>query len=150
MDLMSDAGFLMSRASAQAIRVTNAALVSEGLKVRPYSALSACFDLGGIAQRDLSELLGMDPSQVVALVDELEGAGLVKRSPDPADRRTRLVSATRRGGMVLRRARRLVEAAMDDFFEPLAEAERDQLRALLRKLVVDVREGDKADAEAAS
>ena len=38
--------------------------------------------------------LGLDPSQIVALVDDLEGRGLVMRTLDPNDRRNKLIVAT--------------------------------------------------------
>ena len=45
-------------------------------------------------------MLGLDPSQVVLLVDELAAAGLVERQAPEADRRTRLVVATQEGRRV--------------------------------------------------
>src|SRR4051812_49921234 len=86
--LTDDLGFLLTRASGLVVRATNAALVGVGLRVRQYSVLVLADDTtDGISQRDLAEVLGLDPSQVVALVDELAAAGLVERRPSPTDRR---------------------------------------------------------------
>ena len=75
--LTDDVGFLLTRASGLAVRATNAALADVGLRVRQYSVLVLADDAqDGISQRDLAEVLGLDPSQVVALVDELAAAGL--------------------------------------------------------------------------
>ena len=94
--LTEDLGFLLARVSAQVTRATNAALAEAGLRVRQYSVLALASDApGGVTQRELAQLLGLDPSQVVALVDELAAAGLVSRSAPAADRRTRVVAATR-------------------------------------------------------
>src|SRR3954452_3688256 len=93
--LNDDVGFLLTRASGLVVRATNAALADVGLRVRQYSVLvvaDAAAD--GISQRDLSEVLGLDPSQVVALVDELAAAGLVERRPSPTDRRGDLGAGT--------------------------------------------------------
>src|ERR1044072_9474255 len=46
---------------------------------------------------ELAAALGIDPSNAPVLVDRLESEGLVRRSPDPDDRRARLVDATRKG-----------------------------------------------------
>ena len=54
----------------------------------------------GISQRDLAAVLGLDPSQVVLLVDELAQSGLVERRPSDIDRRTKLVCATPAGQQV--------------------------------------------------
>ena len=80
--LTADMGFLMSRASGLFIRSSNAALAPTGLRVRPYSVLVLASDVpDGITQRDLADVLGLDPSQVVLLVDELAASGLVERRP---------------------------------------------------------------------
>jgi len=67
-------------------------------------------------------------------VDRLERRGLVRRLPDPADRRGVLVRLSRAG-------RETVDAALDgllaherDLLAPLSPAECDQLAALLRRL----------------
>ena len=69
-------------------------------------------------------------------LDRLEEMGLVERQPDPSDRRGRLVALTDRG-------RELVDAAVVDhleneerLLEALDAAEREQLAALLRKLLL--------------
>jgi len=86
-NLTEDVGFLLTRASGLVVRATNAALVDVGLRVRQYSVLVLADDTAtGISQRDLAEALGLDPSQVVALVDELAAAGLVERRPSPTGR----------------------------------------------------------------
>ena len=41
----------------------------------------------GISQKELAELLEVEPITVARLVDRLEGRGMVERRPDPRDRR---------------------------------------------------------------
>lgn len=41
----------------------------------------------GISQKELSEILEVEPITVARLVDRLEGRGMVERRPDPRDRR---------------------------------------------------------------
>ncbi len=41
----------------------------------------------GITQKELSELLEVEPITVARLIDRLEGRGMVERRPDPRDRR---------------------------------------------------------------
>ncbi|HWB69415.1 MAG TPA: MarR family transcriptional regulator [Solirubrobacterales bacterium] len=53
---------------------------------------------------ELAAAMGIDPSNATTLVDRLEKEGLVRRGPDPNDRRTRLVEATRKGKVLARRA----------------------------------------------
>src|SRR5512133_3781584 len=95
--LADDVGFLMARCGAIAIRSINQALEPLGLRGRQYMVLGLAAEGAGMSQRDIGVLLGLDPSTVVALVDELEHAGFVERQPKPGDRRTRLIAATTAG-----------------------------------------------------
>lgn len=133
--LADDLGFLLSRASGQIVRATNAALARHGLRVRQYSVLTlACEAAVGLSQRELATVLGLDPSQVVLLVDELVAAGLVQRQAPEADRRTRLVVATLEGRRVREAARQDADAAVESPLSLLGEAERDRLRDMLTRI----------------
>ncbi|MGY1603546.1 MarR family winged helix-turn-helix transcriptional regulator [Geodermatophilus sp. SYSU D00815] len=134
--LTDDVGFLLTRASGLVVRATNAALADVGLRVRQYSVLVLADDAeAGISQRDLAEVLGLDPSQVVALVDELAAAGLVERRPSPTDRRQRLVAATAQGVRLRRRADQRAAAGRQEQLGGLSPAEQETLRGLLQRVV---------------
>ena len=60
MPFVDNIGFLMSRASGQLVRATNAALAADGLRVRQYSVLAlVCESVDGESQRNLAEVLGL-------------------------------------------------------------------------------------------
>jgi DNA-binding MarR family transcriptional regulator len=133
--LADDLGFLLSRASGQVVRATNAALAEHGLRVRQYSVLAlACEAAVGLSQRELATVLGLDPSQVVLLVDELAAAGLVERQAAEADRRTRLVVPTTEGRRVRDAAGQAADAAVETPLGLLGDAERDRLRDMLTRI----------------
>ena len=133
--LAENLGFLLSRASGQVVRATNAALARHGLRVRQYSVLVlACEADDGLSQRELATELGLDPSQVVLLVDELAAAGLVARRAAPTDRRTRLVVPTPEGRRVREDAGRAADAAVEGPLALLGDAERDRLRDMLARI----------------
>jgi DNA-binding MarR family transcriptional regulator len=133
--LADDLGFLLSRASGQVVRATNAALAPHGLRVRQYSVLVlACEAADGLSQRELAAVLGLDPSQVVLLVDELVAAGLVERQAPEADRRTRLVVPTTEGRRVREAAGLAADASVELPLGLLGEAERDRLRDMLTRI----------------
>ena len=133
--LADDLGFLLSRASGQVVRATNAALAEHGLRVRQYSVLVlACEAPDGLSQRELAAVLGLDPSQVVLLVDELVAAGLVERQAPEVDRRTRLVVATPTGRRVREAAGRAADAAVESPLSLLGDVERDRLRDMLTRI----------------
>jgi len=133
--LADDLGFLLSRASGQVVRATNAALAEHGLRVRPYSVLAlACEAATGLSQRELATALGLDPSQVVLLVDELVSAGLAERRAVEGDRRTRLVVPTAEGRRVREVAGQAADAAVEAPLGLLGEAERHRLRDMLTRI----------------
>lgn len=87
-----------------------------------------------MTQREIAEYLRLDPSQVVALVDELERKALVKRVPNPRDRRSNVVSSTTAGDELLRRAHDDIVAAERATHASLTNAEHATLALLLRKV----------------
>ncbi|HVV08405.1 MarR family winged helix-turn-helix transcriptional regulator [Amycolatopsis sp.] len=135
-ELTGDLGFLLSRTSGLVVRATNAALATDGLRVRQYSVLClACAAPDGISQRDLARTLGLDPSQVVQLVDELALSGLIERQPARADRRTKLVVATEKGRLVREQAAGRADAAVRTRLNALTAGEQETLRLLLSRVV---------------
>ncbi|MGH3252128.1 MAG: MarR family winged helix-turn-helix transcriptional regulator [Trebonia sp.] len=130
-----DIEFLNVKAFASGTRIVNSRLQRLGLRVREYSVLAVACGEVGATQRQLAGMLELDPSQIVALVDALERTGLVRRDIDPADRRSRLVRATPEGRRLFDRAREVAGAAEREALAMLTDAERDTLRALLRKIV---------------
>ncbi|WP_235022513.1 MarR family winged helix-turn-helix transcriptional regulator [Amycolatopsis alkalitolerans] len=127
-------GFLLARAGGRAIRGLNRGLEPFGLRTRHYTVLMAAAQHGGLAQRELGDLLGIDPSAVVALVDDLQTAGLVRRDPHPDDRRTRLVVLTDEGLKTFGEAAALASKIDDETLAPLDAAERATLADLLRRI----------------
>jgi DNA-binding MarR family transcriptional regulator len=61
-----------------------------------------------MSMRELASLLGVDPPNLTPVVDDLEQAGLVERTPHPTDRRVKLVVATRAGAAVAAQAEEIL------------------------------------------
>jgi DNA-binding MarR family transcriptional regulator len=77
----------------------------------------------------------MDPSSMVATIDDLERKGLVERRAHPSDRRAYALHVTEAGREILSQGREVVNEVQDELLAPLDEAEREQLRSLLVRLV---------------
>ncbi|HLS92017.1 MAG TPA: MarR family transcriptional regulator [Microbacterium sp.] len=107
-ELAHNASFLLARASAVASQRDNRALAPLGLKVRSFSVLALALDAQPPTQREIAEFLRLDPSQVVALVDDLESRGIVARETDARDRRAKVVAVTDAGRALYAEARELV------------------------------------------
>ncbi|MCD1144335.1 MarR family transcriptional regulator [Kocuria sp. LUK] len=131
--LAAEPFFLMARASTMGSSQANRALAELGLKVRHYSVLGlACSGLEP-TQRELSQFLVLDPSQIVAIIDELERRGAVERRTDPRDRRSKILVPTPAGEELYSRAQGLVAGATARSLAALTEEERDRLLDLLRR-----------------
>lgn len=133
-DLQDDLSFLLARANALSLAAGNVALSPHDLRVRSYSVLALAAGSGRPSQRELAEFLRLDPSQVVALVDDLQARGLVAREPDPRDRRANVVVATAQGRALHAAASESARAAERELHSDLSDIERDQLADLLRRL----------------
>src|SRR5262249_23718132 len=84
-------------------------------------------------QQEIGSAMGIDPSTMVALVDQLEDAGLANRRPRKEDRRAREGVLTAKGRQTRERARELAEEVEDRVLQGLSPVERSQLVTLLRK-----------------
>jgi DNA-binding MarR family transcriptional regulator len=108
-------------------------LESIGLTPASFGVLNLLGAREGAIQQEIGSAMGIDPSTMVALIDELEKAGLAKRRPHPTDRRAREVVITPKGRRTLERGRGLAAEVEDDVLRGLTAAERRQLLTLLRR-----------------
>ena len=108
------------------------ALESVGLTPALFGLLNLLGSLDGANQQELGRAMGVDPSTMVALIDELEAAGLAKRQPHPTDRRARAVALTAKGRRIRDRGRQMASQVEDEVLGGLSAAERRDLLRLLR------------------
>jgi DNA-binding MarR family transcriptional regulator len=132
--LGKDLNFLLARANALALATAGEALAQHGLKPRSYSVLALAADDVRPTQRELAEFLRLDPSQVVALVDDLERRRLVERRTDPADRRANYLVATAAGRALFARARESTHAVELGLLAAVTPEDHERLAELLRLL----------------
>lgn len=134
--LAEDLGFLLSRSGGILAGAVNKALVPLGLKVRSYTVLAlACEAPEGVNQRSVAATMGLDPSQIVGLVDDLEERGLVERTAAPADRRNKLIVATDEGHELHADASARAAQVEAGYLEHLSGEALDQLRESLQHIV---------------
>jgi DNA-binding MarR family transcriptional regulator len=132
--LGSGCGLLVLRLARASAWRLGRSLAESGLRWADYAVLHHINAQGPVAQRELASALRIQPSNIVAMLDELERRGLLKRAPDPVDRRRHRVELTPRGRAALTRATKAATAAEADLLAPLSAAERREFRALLVRL----------------
>ncbi|WP_334172208.1 MarR family winged helix-turn-helix transcriptional regulator [Sinomonas sp.] len=128
-----DIGLLLAKLRAAGSLLNNKALAEFGLRERSYSVLRlACSGLEP-TQRELADFLALDPSQIVSLIDDLEGRGLVSREQGRTDRRQKIVLATPEGERLHAKAEVAMKECETTQLSLLAPGEVTTLRDLLRK-----------------
>jgi DNA-binding MarR family transcriptional regulator len=127
------AGQLLFRLWRASHTRTAEALDSIGLTPALFALLNVLGAREGSIQQELSSDMGIDPSTMVTLIDELERAGLARRRRHPRDRRAWEIAITPRGRRTLDRARALAIGVEEEVLGGLTSAERDQLVTLLRR-----------------
>ena len=101
---------------AQAALVTDAIFreqVGRPLELGPveYTVLTLIAENPGGSLARLARALSVTPPHITALVDRLEARGLVARNASDADRRAQVLSVTRAGAALVRKATGLILAA---------------------------------------
>ncbi|GHG43132.1 ranscriptional regulator [Sinomonas cellulolyticus] len=131
--IADDIGLLLAKLHAVGSPLNNRTLAEFGLRERSYSVLRLACSGMEPTQRELADFLSLDPSQIVALVDELETRGLVEREQGRTDRRQKIVLATRDGERLHTRAEAAVKVSEASLLSSLTAEEARTLRRLLRK-----------------
>jgi DNA-binding MarR family transcriptional regulator len=127
-------GYLLARLGEASRRRFQTALEPEGLHPRHFGVMTMVAAHPGMSQQLLHEKTAIDPSSMVAVIDELEARRLAERRPDPEDRRARTIFLTDEGQQTLERVRGLAADLQRDFFGVLSAEERHTLHGLLLKL----------------
>jgi DNA-binding MarR family transcriptional regulator len=107
------------------------ALEPFGIRPRHVAALIELRDRGELTQQSLCGQLHLDPTNLVAILNELEERGYATRRRDPEDRRRHLVEVSRKGIAVIDKVSEVMDGVEADLLEGLEPAERVQLEGLL-------------------
>lgn len=101
--------------------------------------LGALYFGGPQIMSSLSEELGVTRRNVTALVDALEGEGLVSRSSHPTDRRATVIELTEAGERKARITHEIYRKLVSELFETLSEEDRRELLRIIGLLKGELR-----------
>jgi DNA-binding MarR family transcriptional regulator len=128
-------GYLLHKAGLLLEEDVEKALGALGMRSRHFFVLAALAGGPELSQQDLSRLLNLDPTTVVAVIDEMERNQLVERRRNPADRRRYNLILTDSGREVLATADRVATEVESAFFGALTDDEREVMRAMLGRML---------------
>lgn len=127
------------RLTRRAVALELPVLAAHGLTMWEYVVLSGLVDGPAQTQARLAEEVGRDKTRIIPILDALETRGLLVRSPDPADRRNKIVALTEPGRALRAAVARAIGTAEEEVLGPLDAAERRSFRELLGRLYEDSR-----------
>jgi DNA-binding MarR family transcriptional regulator len=144
MGVSEDAFERLRRVAFDGEHVERMAALGVRLKLSP-GVIKTLMRLGkqdGIAMGEMARGIGVDPSYVTALVDDLDARGLARREPAPYDRRVKIIVLTDTGRAVAEDIDQVLSVP-PSAFSSLSQPELRQLRDLLDK-VVEAQEAGRA------
>lgn len=129
----------LARADDRVQRALTEALGRSGLTPTKFNVLMelAASPEGGMALCDIGRRLIRSAPNVTSLVDRLEADGVVRREPDPRDRRRVIARITDDGWKALRRGAPAVFDAERALLGDIAPRERATLTRLLQSVAAD-------------
>jgi MarR family transcriptional regulator, lower aerobic nicotinate degradation pathway regulator len=133
-ELLGSTVFLLKRLGDAAKERAVSGYVLAGCSPYHHAVLALLAEGARETQTAIADALGVDRSQLVGILDELEERGLVERRRDPNDRRRHVVNMTPEGKRTLARHRAIIKRIDDEFLAPLDDASREALHGLLLHL----------------
>ena len=111
-------------------------VVGSGFPIKPHhSAVFGQIRDEGMRLTELARGANITPQSMGQIVDELEQLGYVVRTPDPADRRAKLIKLTKRGQKVARQGATTVQGIEERLAQLLGADDYERLRAMLTTIV---------------
>jgi DNA-binding MarR family transcriptional regulator len=126
---------LLNLAAGYAQRLVTERLATAGSRKWHYATLAALEEFGPDSQSGLSDRTGIYRSDLVATINELTARGLVRRAPDPADRRRNAITLTDEGRRHLKHLDALIADGEAEFLAPLSEVDQAELTRILKLIV---------------
>jgi DNA-binding MarR family transcriptional regulator len=128
------AAFLLSQLGFHSARLWKDRLARLGVDPRHVVLLRHVAAAEGQSQQALGKAMQIPASRMVALVDQLERAGLLQRRPSPTDRRAHALVLTHEGRRMLDRLMQVSAEHEEQLCAGLTQAERQRLITLLRRV----------------
>ena len=128
-------GYLLKHVQLRFFELTAAALAPAGINGREAAVLRAIDNTQPLAQGEIARRMGIDRTTMVALIDDLQERGLVRRRQDPDDRRKNVVELTDTGQEITRQATQAGQQVEQAFLSPLSTDQAEQFKKTLRALL---------------
>ncbi len=132
--------YLISRATLAITSTLRKGLSTAGVEeVKPayLGVLIALWQNDKLKANDLGKRAGLEPSTMTGLLDRMEKDGLLKRHPDPYDRRASRIQLTQLGIEAERAAGKVVSTILGDVLKNIAQKDIDTTKDVLRQILIN-------------
>ncbi len=107
------------------------------IKPAYLGVLLSLWNEDGLRGNELGKRAGLEPSTMTGLLDRMERDGLVKREPDPNDRRAHRIHLTKEGVDAEVSATKVVSDTLEKVFNTIAEKDIETMKSVLRTILLN-------------
>jgi len=129
-----DLGVILHRLTSAVAQRELPLLRAHQIEMWDYVVLGGLEHDAAPTQAQLAAAVGRDKTRLIAILDRLEARGLLHRTPDPDDRRNRIVTLTNAGRTLLAACRRDIRAMEADLLSTLSAPDRAAFVRVLSRL----------------
>jgi DNA-binding MarR family transcriptional regulator len=147
LDVLSTPGHLISLAARGFARLSEARLKPLGFGVGHLPVLVALRDGRASTQRDLARFAKIEQPPMAQMLARMERDGLIKRAPDPADRRSSRITLTKVAEARLPDAIAVLLRGNHEVLRGFTDEEAGLLITLLTRLIANLDRVASADTE---
>lgn len=120
------------------MRVEDRLMRKKGVSLAQSRLLEVIQDTANARWSDIGTALGYSPRTITEALDALERDGLITRTPDPADRRAKILTITEKGARDLAAAQAVRDQVRETFFAVLTDGEKDHLLNMLQRMTAAI------------
>jgi MarR family transcriptional regulator for hemolysin len=124
---ISSISWLLADVSRLIRKLADRRLSTMNLTRVQWQALGNLKRLGPLTQAALADVMEVETATIARLIDRLEAAGWIARSPSPSDRRVKVVSITEKALSIMDAVGEIGQKLRDDMLADLPQNEREHL-----------------------
>lgn len=134
MELNECINFLLTKAQHTVFQYLKANLAQFDVTPVQYGILKCLWDEDGQTPKQIARTLSLDGSTITGILDRMENKNLVRRTPDPEDRRTLKVVITNQGLELRKCIEEVIEEVNKRILEMFTFEEQEQLKKFLGQI----------------
>lgn len=124
---------VFTRAENTIHRIEYKTIKQSGLTIAQFAVLEALYNKGDLRICELIEKILTTSGNITVVIKNLEKDGLIKRKPDPKDKRSCIISITEQGKSIIEDILPNHIRNIKEIFKVLTDDEKNTLKTILKK-----------------